>query len=387
MKKTTTRMLQKSYIRFCFYISLTVVLATTAAAQTQTISITRPLQPISIAKYGSIDGHINEVAATIDDHKGAEDILRALVIQDANGHPVGNSFADKDFYCIIHVLSLADPTGAPPIQTVRAQHWYLYHNGKLSPGSPEDIPRLYGAKMVTLLYLHLNKKTNYEPLYEVKIVKKTPAYLQHLLGLANLFTSTGSPAAAAAGDTDHAWASYTFTVDHRPSDMTIEPNYTTAAGVTKLGDAQKFDNEGKYRLDFSVGVPVRKISQLSFDSTNGLVTAKEVDKTDIMAFVNIHPIPIDIKRTGYNKIPHFLGGVAIANKPLDKIFVGAGFGPVVANFYVGALFVKQDALTSLSPGDAATPGQVSNDVRRRYKAQVGFGLNLPIGAIVEKLKK
>lgn len=381
------------YARFCFFIiSLTIMLTMSAAAQTQTIDVTQPLQPISFAAYSNIDPHVNEVAATIDNGAGAEAIFKALPIQDPNGNTVAAAtrtaaFADKDFYCIIHVVSFADPTGTPPTQTVRAQNWYLYHKGELTLASSDTLPRLYGAKRVTLLYLHLNKKTDYDPLYRVKVVKKTPAYLQHLLGLADLFNSAGAPATPAVGDTDNAWASYTFTVQYRPSDITIEPNKTIAAGVVKLGDAQKFDNEGLYFVDFSVGVPVRKVSQLSFDSTNGLVTAKEVDKTSIMAFLNLYARPVDIKRTGYDMVPHFVGGVAIAKKPLDKIFVGAGFGPVVANFYIGALFVKQQQLSNLAPGAAATPGQVGNDIRHRYKAQVGFGLNLPVGAIVEKLKK
>lgn len=378
------------YVRFCFFVTLTVIFAATAAAQTQRLSITQPLQSIG-AVYSRLDPHINEVAATVDDRSGVETILRTLPILNAAGARVAaadmeKKFKDKDFYCIIHVVSLADPAGNPPAttQTVRAQNWYLYHKGKLTRADSDTMPRLYGAKEVTLLYLHLNKKTPYEPLYEVDIVKKTPAYLQNLLGLAGLFNSGGVAAGSTAAD--ETWAAYTFTVEHRPSDITIQPNMTIPAGVVELGDAQKFDNEGKYFVDFSVGVPVRKISQLSFESTNGLVTAKEVDETNIMAFVNLHPRPIDVKSTGYNKVPHFVGGVAIGKKPLDKIFVGAGFGPVVANFYVGALFVKQDQLTTLDPGDPATPAQVGSNVRRRYKTQVGFGLNLPVGAIVEKLK-
>ncbi len=376
------------YVRFCFFVTLTVIFAATAAAQTQQLSITRPLQPIG-AVYANLDPYINKEVATINSNLGAETILQTLPILDAAGNPIADAdmekkFKDKDFYCIIHLVSLADPTGAPPTQTVRAQNWYLYHKGKLTRAASDNMPRLYGAKEVTLLYIHLNKQTTYRPLYEIEIVKKTPAYLQNLLGLAGLFNSGGAAAGFAAAD--ETWAAETFPVEHRPSDITIEPKMTIPAGAIALGNEQKFDNEGKYFVDFSVGVPVRKISQLSFESTNGLVTAKEVDQTDIMAFVNLHPRPIDVKRMGYNKVPHFVGGVAIGKKPLDKIFLGAGFGPVVANFYVGALFVKQDQLTNLDPGDPATPAQVGSNVRRRYKTQVGFGLNLPVGAIVEKLK-
>ena len=153
-----------------------------------------------------------------------------------------------------------------------------------------------------------------------------------------------------------------------------------------MGTVQKFDNEGKYLVDFSVGVPVRKMSELEFTSTNNTVTANEIDKTKLFAFVNVYPIPVDIKSSSPHLIPHFVGGVALEKQPLHKIFVGAGFGPVVANFYIGALFVKQQELQTLNPGDPASPDQVGADKRRRFKPQVAFGLNLPVGAIVEKLK-
>ncbi len=386
------------YVRFCFFIiSLTVMLAAHAAAQPQTETAIMSLERMDSGQFASIANDIDVNKATVGSAAGAERIMSTLLADDG-GRPLDTkTFEDKNFYCIIHVLSWSAPSATDQTQTVAAQHWYLYNQRTKNwqQGAADKQPRLYGAKDVTILILHLNKEeaNNYKPSYEITVQKKTPAYIQNLLALAGLFNSQRGAALTDAGAPKHYWGVHRLAVQHRPSDITISPEASlltaagAPAGTKKLGDPQKFDNEGKYYVDFSVGVPVRKISKLSFESTNGLVTAKEVDETDIMAFVNLHPRPIDIKRMGYNMVPHFVGGVAIGRKPLDKIFVGAGFGPVVANFYVGALFVKQDALTSLDPGDPATPGQVGGDVRRRYKTQVGFGLNLPVGAIVEKLKK
>ena len=109
-------------------------------------------------------------------------------------------------------------------------------------------------------------------------------------------------------------------------------------------------------------------------------------KTNVLALVNLYPRAVDIRSSSPLLIPHFVGGVAIAKQPLHKIFVGGGFGPVVANFYIGALFVKQEELKTLAPGDPATPSQVGGDIRRRFTPQVPFGLNVPVGAIIEKLK-
>lgn len=397
MRHTTPqRRLEMRYARFCFFIVLlAVTLATTVAAQTQTETAVMPLQEIT--QFDAFKNDIDIVKAKIGSYEGAERIMSALLV-DKNGHPVGETeFKDKNFYCIIHVLTWSAPSKTDNTQTVEAQNWYLYNQKakNWTQGSADTIPRLYGAKDVTLLVLHLNKEAtfNYTPSYEIKVEKKTPAYIQHLLALLGVFNGQTGPKAERANGPGNYWGVYHLVVQYRPSDITITPEVSKQSNtgapveVTKLGDAQKFDNEGLYFIDFSVGVPVRKVSQLSFDSTNGVVTPQKVDKTDIMAFLNLYPRPVDIKRTGYDLVPHFVGGVAIDKKPLDKIFVGAGFGPVVANFYLGALFVKQQQLSNLAPGAAATPGQVANDIHHRYKAQVGFGLNLPVGAIIEKLKK
>jgi hypothetical protein len=242
---------------------------------------------------------------------------------------------------------------------------------------------------VTFLYIHLNKAdaNDYQPLYKFDVDKKTPAYIAHFLGLTGLFSadaqgSVKALAIVAAADPSNWWGVSTMTLQYKTSDITASAKLTRPAAVEDVGDPQKFDNEGKYFVDFSVGVPVRKISQLNFDSTNNTVTAKKVDKTDILALVNLYPRPVDIKSNNVNIVPHFVGGVAIDKQPLHKIFVGAGVGPLVANFYIGALFVKQDQLSSLKAGDTATSSQLNNDLRRRYKAQIAFGLNVLVGEII-----
>lgn len=371
--------------RIFLLIGLIVLFAATTVAQTQHVSISQPLQALSDP---SLDSHFNKITAEIDDAAGAEVIMKSLLRDSEHGDVAIDPkvFKDKEFYCIIHVLRWSEPA-ANHAQTVQAQNWYLYNLHNLTQGNGKTIPRLFGTKRITLLYIHLNKKTDYDPLYRVEITKKTPAYLSHLLGLAGLYNSLTGAAAAADGTFDF-WAAYTFTVQYKVSDISVTPKLTRKAtgAVEDAGIAQNFDNEGKYFVDFSVGVPVRKVSQLSFDSTNNTVTAKEVDKTDILAFVNLYPRPIDIKSTGVNMVPHFVGGVAIAKQPLHKIFVGTGFGPIVANFYIGALFVKQQQLSTLKPGDPATAAQLNSNLRQRYKAQIAFGINVPVGAIIEKLK-
>jgi hypothetical protein len=378
-------------MRYLIMISLTCFLlfqSAVAFADTQHITVSSPFVKLN----ADISPHVTKGTAEINnDAQGAEGIMAKLIPKFKDGSKNELS-KDKNFYCIFHLLKWSDVANHK--QTVQAENWYLYHRGKLTVGSASTIPRLYGARNVTFLYIHFNKDPNdneYTPLYRFEVEKKTPAYINDLLGLAGLANSIlggGNAKAALAAPPEDWFGVANLTFDYKVADITATPKLTRLDQVTieDMGRAQKFDNEGKYFVDFSVGVPVRKISELEFSSTNNTVTANEIDKTKLFAFVNLYAIPVDIKSSSPNLIPHFVGGVALEKQPLHKIFVGAGFGPLVANFYIGALFVKQEKLQTLNPGDPASPSQVDTDTRRRFKPQVAFGLNLPVGVIVEKLK-
>jgi hypothetical protein len=380
------------------FASLVFFFPVTLIAQTQHITVSEPFNKMDSSVYAQVQPNIIPPTAEINNGaQGAEGIMKALkaLITKKDTKDLMTDdfnlelFENKDFYCIFHILRWANADDAGK-QTIQAQRWYLYHEGKLTLGSSTTVPRLFGVGRVTFLFIHLNKasKNAYKPLYEFDVDKKMPAYIAHFLGLTGLFSSNASKEAMAKDEEPPSnwWGVTTMMLQYKTSDITATAKLTRETAVEDLGDPQKFDNEGKYFVDFSVGVPIRKISQLNFDSTNNTVTAKEVDKTDILAFVNFYPRPVDIRSNTVNLIPHFVGGVAIAKQPLHKIFVGTGFGPVVANFYIGALFVKQEQLATLKPGDPATAAQVNGDLRRRYKAQLAFGLNVPVGAIIEKLK-
>jgi hypothetical protein len=355
-----------------------------ALAGTQHITVSGPFS--KLMPPANISPHVTEPTAEINnDAQGAEGIMAQLIPSFTN--PEKN----KNFYCIFHLITWSK-LDASNKQAVLADNWYLYHRGKLTKGEASTIPRLYGARQASFIYIHFNKDpdfNDYAPLYNFEVQQRTPAYIGNLLGVLNLATGiSGGAADKSGGAPPETWFGVAkLNFQYRVADITATPKLTRGpATVEEMGTAQKFDNEGKYFVDFSVGVPVRKMTELEFSSTNNTVTANEIDKTKLFAFVNVYPIPVDIKSSSPHLIPHFVGGVALEKQPLHKIFVGAGFGPVVANFYIGALFVKQQELQTLNPGDPASPDQLGADKRRRFKPQVAFGLNLPVGAIVEKLK-
>ena len=379
------------------------VVAQPILAQTQHITIKSPFDRMDDSLYTSIKPLITEPTAEISNGAAGAEQLMQLLIERGQDSSTGQvtlfsaaapvklkTLDDKDFYCIFHILRWSNPD-ANNKQTVQAQKWYLYHRGTLTLATGDEVPRLFGVKAAVFIYIHLNTRevNKYDPNYEFEIKKRVPAYISHLESLAGLFSidpGKSSVRLTAANQSDNYFGVTTLSFDYKVADITATAKIARPTAVEVLGEAQKFDNEGKYFVDFSVGVPIRKMSELKFDSVNNTVTANKVDKTNIFAFVNIFPRPIDIRKNNVDLVPHFVGGVAIDRQPLRKIFVGTGIGPSIANFYIGALFVKQDQPTTLNTGDTATPGQLNNDLRRKYKTQVGFGLNVPVGVIIEKLK-
>ncbi len=316
-----------------------------------------------------------------------------------------------DSYFVIHLLrwkdvtvDAADNSKASP--TVDSQHWYVYHHQKV--WSDQDFTtakRIFGKHRVWFLYVHINKPGGlaYSSIYEIQTTKKIPAYLDHLIQLAGLF-GIKAPAAGGGGGGINVFGAQEFEIPYVPSDVKFTPQLTLAAPPPPVPGAPKppnfgtvgsvvsgptgetFDNEGKYRVDFSVGVPFTKISQLQYSDTNGAITAAKVDKREIYGFFNLYPVPVDLKRSGFSKFPHLVTGVAIATNPLKKGFVGIGYGPALANFYIGAMINTDRAPAGLACGTTPTPAQSQGTLFNRTCFKLGFGLNMGVGAVVNALK-
>jgi len=139
-----------------------------------------------------------------------------------------------------------------------------------------------------------------------------------------------------------------------------------APSPQSLGDAQKFDNEGRYYWDVSIGVPVRKVSD--FTRTDAGLDVKTVSTSTAFALLNIYFKPVDVKSPALNNIPHALFGVGLENKPLDRIFIGGAWGPVYANFFVGVAFKRLD-----------------ENGKTTYPRELTFGLNVPILSVTKRL--
>jgi hypothetical protein len=385
-----------------------------SAAQSQVVVIRSDPEALSDA---TVLDTLDQPNAAIFNPSDAEKIIAtAINTLDATGKSVlsvpepyykDGKFAD-DFYCVIHVVRWADPnettSGAQEsvTQTVAAQNWYVYNNGKgkgtgnRQRWSNEDftsLNRIFGVNKIWLLYIHLNRIVGYDQArYDFNIEKKTPTNVSNLFGVASLFIQfpAGQKVAALGSPPHDIWGGGAVNLDYVPSYVNITANfvkYKTKGPVTAIDKPRKFTNEGRYWWDFSVAVPVKHISETQFDLTGNTVTAKEVNKQNAFALFNLYPVPVDLNGSNYSWIPHFVGGIAIAKQPLKKFLLGAGFGPNFANFYVGAVFTEEKTPSTLKAGDTATTTQLNADLHKHFKPKFSFGFNLPVRGILESLKK
>ena len=291
-----------------------------------------------------------------------------------------------------------------------------------------------GFYLLAIHLNHAQEAGSYRLNYRVTIAKKQAANVANLLAAAKLLGADFGAAlkAQSVALREDLWAGRFVHVDDVPSDITIAPEIvalgsdaaatTTAAAAVSpgrgfsnvpappptttptttpapappltddqkaiaaltqriedlekpvnpspqsLGDAQKFDNEGKYFWDVSIGVPVRTVSDFT-RTTNGL-DVKTVTKSTAFALLNIYFRPVDVKTPALNLIPHALVGFGLEKKPLDRLFIGGGWGPVYAHFFAGVAFKRVEA-----------------DGKTTYPREVTFGLNVPILSITKRLSE
>lgn len=375
-----------------------LLLSAAAASTSQHVSF-QAVQFTTTADIEQIKG-LDPTKATLDSSSAA-----SLLID----HFLGDISKDGSKYCIVHLLRWSDTsTVAKPV--IQAQHFYLYRSGsggwsEKRDWSQEDFTanqRIYGAKHVSFLFVHFNAASmnaNYLPDYDFTITRKTPANVAHVYALLSAFTGgatatagTGKQARVTKAVAEVVWGGGSLSLQYMPSDVLIKSTFRTGSDVLdanlsqtdqKLADDITFDDEGPYYWDVGFVVPARKISDIKLDATSGVATPAQVSGTNVFAVLDGYIKPIDVKGSGFNFIPHPLGGVAFAKQPLHKILVGGAWGPQAAELYMGAVFVKQPELSSNDSCSKPSGSSLTN--KSHYCAQFTIGLNLSVSAIASKL--
>ena len=305
-------------------------------------------------------------------------------------------FTRSDIFVLIHIVKWNDPptTGA---QTVQSQNWYVYNNGQTKQlGSRywthEDFAsnnRLYGAKVLYVVYVHLNKRpvAAYQVSYAIETKKKLAQNVNDLFTVAQL---SGEPVKGGrVENAPNVWGGGVFGIAHyNTSDITITPSIIPDGGTqSSLGKATTFDNEGLHWWDVSGAVPIRRVSQLQFNQSNSTVTQQSVDKTTVFALFDVYLPRRDLKGSGFSYLPSYVAGIGITKQPLHRLLVGVSWGPAFANFYIGAVFATQ----SLPTGTSCSKNQVVNQPmgasETRTCAQLSFGINIGALALQKALAK
>jgi hypothetical protein len=317
---------------------------------------------------------------------------------DKDGHSVQgpeDPFPGPDDYIVIHILSWKPLANGSTTQDVDKQNWYVFNSGKAWDDSDfASNNRIFGKKTFYLLYLHLNRNNQalYNVRYEVKVASKLPAYIDHFVQLAKLagVGTEGGGVPEAAVIVSDVWNAHQFEVDYVPSDLTLTPTIEPSNANDKdpTLDAKTFDNEGKYHIDFSVAVPITKLSEVSYVSSSNTLVPAKVNQQNLFALFNYYPKAFDVKTSGWSSYPHLVAGVAMDSKPLQKSLIGIAYGPIVAHFYAGLLLHTYRLPSGVGCGTTPTTAQASSStISSRTCAEFSFGLNVAVGAIADSLKK
>lgn len=329
--------------------------------------------------------HLDTENAEIFDVGDARALLEATAVQ---ADMLDRADLDaKDFYAIIHVLRWSIQGNRDPGTRVQgtmtahpgsADRWYVYHAGRWSQSDFASSNRLFGVRRVWMQFVHLNHpQADYRARYQFTVTPKQPAILANMAGLASMLFNPNLGVRGfdeAPPPPQHQWSAGWVSIPSVPSDVTIQPlrivQGEASNSFARLAEARTFDNEGRYWLDFSVGVPIKAGKELSVDGAS--VAPQKVDKQNIFALVNLFPQPVDVKSAGFRRVPHLVAGVAVAKEPWHKVLVAAGWGPAFANFYLGTLLVRQP---------------VEDASGRRWDPQLAFGLNLTVKGTKAALEK
>jgi hypothetical protein len=217
--------------------------------------------------------------------------------------------------------------------------------------------------------------------YRVEITKKKPAPLQNLVDAAGIALGTAARDAQLLDLVDRLslCGGRQFEVYPLPSDMVFTAKFTSEEKEKQLAKLT-FDNEKKYRYDFSFALPLKSYNDLTYSVENGSITAKKVTKADLFAAVNLSIFPVDTKRWQSQLFPpSLIYGMPITGKPLKHHLIGLGFGLNRVQMWGG--FVINEKEEAPNPDDPdATP-------ERTWESSPSFGINFSIASIKQLLTK
>jgi len=278
-------------------------------------------------------------------------------------------------------------------------HFLASEKGKLQEKRIYDT-RIFGSKRVYILPIHLNTPNSWDIKYKLNINQQIPTPIQNALLLATTILGGGGPGLAGElPQTKDIWGARLMLFRYSASDMIVQVNAVTPTSDIQVNQqnkdySNKFVNEGRYWWDISVGMPANSIKELEYtvDTTgqNNVVSVKKKERQNAYGFLNLFPMKVDLQANSFLTKPHFVLGVPISGKPLDRPIVGVGTGVYrdffKINFFAGVAFNKVRQPSTLQVGSQSTEGELEADLRTKRQAKFVFGINFPVRQFVTALK-
>lgn len=237
--------------------------------------------------------------------------------------------------------------------------------------------------------------------YEAAVVKRTPANVANFLSILKILgLATGSTKSIAIATNPDAivWGAGKIENIGLPSDVSIAGYNKGADEVLTDDDRPKFqigsvgayNDEQLYWWDASIGIPVHKLRDLQYSSSDNTVVATQVDKQSAYAMFNLMVHPVDLSDPKSNLWPRILVGFPLASNPWDQLFAGGAIGLPLKpfrnfQFFAGATFNRTRQPATLTAGETATDAQLQNDLRIHTTPKLTFGINVPVKSVLDKL--
>ncbi len=360
---------------------------TSSTSDEETISLTEEFKPDLSTIFNPDLSFVNEVAA--------QNLFNNTFLTD-----ISNTFKAGD-YCVVHVIKwkqLKEGKSDPErelwalFEKTKDGNWKAHYDPKDKDKKTYDT-RIFGSKRVVILLVHLNTPKTWDVKYKVAVNQKIPAPIQNLLTLASTLSSAGGGKEQA--DTKDIWGARLMLIKYPASDLEVKVNTITsnAAGTPVEQSkeySKKYDNEGKYYWDVSVGIPLKSVKEAQYSSENNTVTTSAKDRLNAYGFFNVFPIPVDTKSNSFLTPPHLVFGLPLAGKPFQHPFLGLGTGiyktSIKFNVFAGFIFNRERAPRTFQTGNMATSSQLENDLQTRWVRKFTFGINFPISQIKNALK-
>jgi hypothetical protein len=359
----------------------------------ETIDLTQRVDPSTI----------NGVNKNTLEITNADSLIASTIETDPNNP----QFSIGD-YCVIHLIrwKKQDSAGkADPAKETWALLERINENGnavwvrRFDPKDKDKLTydsRIFGSKRVVVLLLHYDTPATWDVKYKISINQEIPTPIANVLSLAKVVVAEAR-VQGEEPETKTIWGARLLLIKYKASTIVVKVNTVTADEDGNPVEQSKeytktYTNEGRYRWDVSVGVPVTTIRELQFstDSSNRVTTAGK-DRQNVYGFLNIFPKPVDLSGEKFLTVPHFVFGVPLASKPLQHPFAGIGYGvyksPIKFNLFAGIVFNRERVPRTLNVGSSATSSQLEADLQTRWVRKFMFGINFPIKQITDAIKK